>query len=42
MVPFTRACVPEIDIVRGRLVVEAPPGLLGEAQAQPSAAGEEA
>ena len=31
LVPFTRAIVPEIDIGGGRVIVDPPPGLLGEA-----------
>jgi 16S rRNA processing protein RimM len=34
MVPFTRAIVPIVDVEAGRLVVEPPPGLLGEAEAR--------
>ena len=40
MVPFTRACVPEIDVVRGRVRIVPPPGLRAEAPAPPSAPGE--
>jgi 16S rRNA processing protein RimM len=32
MVPFTRAVVPEIDLVAGRLVLDPPPGLLEPAR----------
>ncbi len=28
LVPFTRAVVPEVDVARGRLVIDPPPGLL--------------
>lgn len=28
LVPFTRAAVPEVDIARGRIVIDPPPGLL--------------
>jgi 16S rRNA processing protein RimM len=34
MVPFTRAIVPIVDVEAGRLVVEPPPGLLGEPEAR--------
>jgi 16S rRNA processing protein RimM len=30
LVPFTRAVVPTVDLVAGRLVVDAPPGLFEE------------
>ena len=30
MVPFTRAAVPEIDFDGGRVVIDPPPGLLGD------------
>ena len=30
MVPFTRAVVPAVDLEAGRLVIDPPPGLLGE------------
>jgi 16S rRNA processing protein RimM len=31
LVPFTSAAVPEVDVAGGRVVVEAPPGLMDEA-----------
>jgi 16S rRNA processing protein RimM len=31
LVPFTRAVVPEVDVSGGRVVVDPPPGLIGEA-----------
>jgi 16S rRNA processing protein RimM len=37
LVPFTRAAVPEIDIAGKRLVVDPPPGLLGEADEEDEA-----
>jgi 16S rRNA processing protein RimM len=37
LVPFTRAAVPEIDIAGKRVVVDPPPGLLGEADEEDEA-----
>ncbi len=34
LVPFTRAVVPLVDLERGRLVVDPPPGLLAEEKAE--------
>ncbi len=34
MVPFTRAIVPVVDLAAGRLVIDPPEGLFGEAEAQ--------
>jgi 16S rRNA processing protein RimM len=45
MVPFSRTCVPEVDLARGRVRIVPPPGLLAEPAAPASAkdmAGEEA
>jgi 16S rRNA processing protein RimM len=42
MVPFTRAIVPVIDIDAGRLVVEPPPGLLNNGEAERSPVEESA
>ena len=39
LVPFTRAVVPEVDVARGRLVIDPPPGLLEPVEAG-EAAGE--
>jgi 16S rRNA processing protein RimM len=30
LLPFTRAAVPEVDIAGGRIVIDPPPGLLGD------------
>jgi ribosomal 30S subunit maturation factor RimM len=32
MVPFTRAVVPVVDVLEGRLVLDPPPGLLAPAE----------
>ncbi len=40
LVPFTRAVVPEVDVARGRLVIDPPPGLL-EPVEPGAAAGED-
>ena len=34
MVPFTRAVVPEVEIEKGRLVIDPPPGLFGAASSK--------
>ena len=36
MVPFTRAVVPEVNVARGRIVVDPPPGLMEDAGAEAS------
>ena len=36
MVPFTRAVVPEVDLARGRVVVDPPPGLIEDPGAETS------
>ncbi len=42
MVPFTKACVPEIDLGRGRVRIVPPPDLVADAPERTSEAGEEA
>jgi 16S rRNA processing protein RimM len=40
MVPFTRAVVPVVDVERGRLVIDPPPGLLAPIKEDPLPQGE--